>query len=114
MLRKVQKRAVGMVLGLQERNYEGRLKIIHGTGGLDLSTWFAVVGDNLHATRATADSLNVWPKSGRLEVRRNFFSVQVSVHWKDIPASIKPPHNGECFKNEYKWHRVGLMQVAVH
>ena len=135
ILEKVHKRAVGMVSGLQERDYEGRLreldlesleerrhqadmlmtyKIIHGNGGLDLSTWFAVAGDSVRATRATADSLNVRPKLGQLEVRRNFISVRASVHWNVVPANIKRAHNAGCFKNEYKRHRAGLMQVAVH
>jgi ribonuclease P/MRP protein subunit RPP40 len=97
-LEKVQQRAVKMVSGLKSNIYEERLrelnlptllerrhqadmamvhKILHGKGGLDHTTWFEKAEDGLRTTRSTADPYNLRVKHGRLDPRRNFFSIRV-------------------------------------
>ena len=133
VLEKVQRKAVGMISGLRENDYEGKLrelqletlserrhqadmqmmyKIVHGIGGLELSTWFVAAGDCARATCATADHLNVKVKTGRLEVRRNFFSVRAAGQWNEVPNHIKRAKNVGKFKSDLKLYRANLMQVA--
>ena len=94
MLEKVQRRAVGMVSGLTAGSYEGRLaelgmvtleerrhqadmaltyKILSGKEDVDPATWFIPASENGRETRATAGVMNVQRRTGRLDVRRNFF-----------------------------------------
>ena len=133
VLEKVQKKVVGMVSGLKEREYMDRLKelqletlaerrhqaevhmmhkIVHAQGGLDLNTWFVAASDCTRETRAKADKLNVKVKTGRLEVRRNFFSVRAAGQWNEIPSDIKKLEQAFRFKKEYKKFRVNRMLVA--
>ena len=102
MLERVQMKAVAMVSGLVSQEYEARLmelsllslaerrhqadmclmrKILHGIGGLHHQTWFERASDSDRVTRVAADGMNVKVKSGRLELRRNFFSVRVPCQW---------------------------------
>jgi hypothetical protein len=55
-------------------------KILHGKGGLDHTTWFEKAENGLRATRSTADPYNLKVRHGRLEQRRNFFSIRVIDH----------------------------------
>ena len=48
--------------------------------------WFEKASDGDRVTRVAADSLNVKVKSGKPELRRNFFSVTVSSQWNLIPS----------------------------
>ena len=126
MLERVQMKAVAMVSGLTSREYKERLrelgmlslaerrhqadmclmhKIMHGTGGLHHQTWFERASDSDRVTRVAADSLNVKVKSGRLELRRNFFSVRVPSQWNLIPSHIKKMMPNQLFKRAYKRHR---------
>ena len=110
VLERVQMRAVAMVSGLVSQDYEARLtelgllsleerrhqadmclmhKIMNGIGGLHHEIWFEHAGDSARVTRVAADGLNVKVKNGRLELRRNFFSVRVSSQWNLIPAHLK-------------------------
>ncbi len=41
-------------------------------------------------------------KTGRLEIRRNFFSVRVISDWNRIPAEIKMKQSAKSFKAAYK------------
>jgi hypothetical protein len=121
-LENVQKRAVGMVSGLKERRYEERLrelrlttlaerrhradmqmvhKLMMNENGLDHNTWFERAADSGRATRLTADPLNIKPKSGRLEIRRNFFTIRVIDEWNRIPANIKARKTPSSFKAAY-------------
>jgi ribonuclease P/MRP protein subunit RPP40 len=121
-LENVQKRAVGMVSGLKERRYEERLrelrlttlaerrhradmqmvhKLMMNENGLDHNTWFERAADSGRATRLTADPLNIKPKSGRLEIRRNFFTIRVIEEWNRIPANIKARKTPSSFKAAY-------------
>jgi hypothetical protein len=69
--------------------------------GLDHNTWFERAADSGGATRLTADPLNIKPKRGRLEVRRNFFTVRVIDEWNRIPANIKARKTASSFKAAY-------------
>ncbi len=44
-------------------------------------------------------------RSGRLESRRNFFSVRVIKEWNRIPAAIKRKTNAASFKAAYAKYR---------
>ncbi len=132
-LEKVQKRAVNMVTGLASTSYEEKLaevgllkleerrhqsdmhllhKIMHGEGGLQASTWFELASGTSHATRSGADPLNIRVKTGRLELRRNFYSVRVINDWNRIPQEIKSRPGIARFKAEYKKFRAGEMHPA--
>ena len=133
VLEKVQKRAVKMVSGLREQEYEGRLKelrleslterrhqadmlmmykIVNGIGGLELGTWFVAAQEGGRATRSAADSLNVRLKTGRLKLRRNFFSVRATGPWNEVPSLIKRSQSAGKFKGAYKAHRATLVRAA--
>jgi ribonuclease P/MRP protein subunit RPP40 len=121
-LERVQKRAVGMVSGLQNHEYEERLvelgmttlaerrhradmhmvhKILKNENSLDHTIWFEKAVESGRATRITADPLNIKPKAGRLEVRRNFFTVRVIDDWNRIPSNIKRITTASGFKDAY-------------
>jgi ribonuclease P/MRP protein subunit RPP40 len=112
-----------MVSGLQETEYSMRLKelglatleerrhradmqmvhkIMHGESGLEPGKWFERAGDAVHATRSGADPLNIKNKTGRLEIRKNFFSVRVISDWNRTPAEIKQRAGAASFKAAYK------------
>ena len=111
-LEKVQQRAVKMISGLKAREYEERLKelgngmttleerrhqadmvlvykVLTGKDQVDPAEWFTMAAEATRATRTTADPLNVRVKHGRLEVRRNFFTVRVTEQWNQVPMNIK-------------------------
>jgi hypothetical protein len=52
-------------------------KIMHGESGLKPGTWFKRARDAVHATQSRADPLNIKNKTGRLEIRKHFFSMRV-------------------------------------
>jgi len=52
-------------------------KILQGKGGLKTGTWFDLAENSVRATRAGSDPLNIKVKHGRLNLRRNFFSIRV-------------------------------------
>ena len=49
---------------------------------VDPADWFAMASQAARVTRTAADPLNVIVKHGRLDTRRNFFSVRVTEDWK--------------------------------
>lgn len=122
LLEKVQQRAIRMVSGLRAHTYDERLKelnlttleerrhqadmamvhrIMHGHGGLDPGTWFEE--SSIHrSTRSTADPMNIKVKSGRLELRRQFFSVRVINDWNKIPEELKRMESAARFRACYK------------
>ena len=125
-LEKVQKRAIKMISGLKAREYEDRLKelglttleerrhqadmamvykVLTGQEQVDPADWFNTAGEAARATRATADPLNIRVKHGRLEVRRNFFTVRVTELWNRVPTDIKNMRTVDMFKNAYAHHR---------
>ena len=107
----VQQRAVKMISGLKEIEYEDRLKelglttleerrhkadmamvykVLTGKEQVDPTEWFSMAGEAARATRATADPL---------EVRQNFFTVRVTEQWNQVPTDIKNMRTIEAFKN---------------
>ena len=58
----------------------------------------------------SAHNLNVRVKHGRLEVRRNFFSVRASGQWNEIPGHIKDLKTVGVFKAAYARHRQNIAQ----
>jgi hypothetical protein len=50
-------------------------KIMKGQGDLQPNTWFEMEENNVRATRPGADPMNIGDKHGRLEIRRQFFSI---------------------------------------
>jgi hypothetical protein len=130
VLEKVQRRAVAMVSGLQNRDYEGHLrelgitmleewrhqadmahmyKICTGKDGLNRADWFEPQIEAAARTRRNADPLNVGPLRGRLEIWRNFFTVSASECWNDIPSSIKHAGTASKFKQDYAMFREAMI-----
>ena len=93
VLERVQMKAVAMVSGLVNREYEARLtelslllleeqrhqadmclmhKIMDCIGGLHQESWFERASDIARVTRVAVDGLKVKVKTGRLELRRSF------------------------------------------
>ena len=122
LLENVQRKAVSMVSGLVSRAYEDRLKelglqtlserrhqadmcmvhkIVHQHHGLDPTTWFELAREGACVTRVAADPLNVRVAAGRLELRRNFFSVRVTEDWNKVPHDIKKIYSAQAFKRAY-------------
>ncbi len=64
-------------------------------------------------TRITADPMNIKPRSGRLEIRRNIFAVRVISDWNQIPAETKKKPTAASFKAEYASHREMTMHSAT-
>jgi hypothetical protein len=126
VLERVQRRAVAMVSGLQSQVYEDRLKELKmttleerrhqadmlqmfklrsGAGQLDEAGWFGPPTAAAARTRNYADPLNVRPNHGRLEVRRNAFSVRAGEQWNNVPAGIKRARTAAGFKRAYARYR---------
>ena len=126
ILEKVQKKAVGMVSGLRSTTYDERLtelgldsleerrhiadmcmvhRVVHRDAGLDPATWFESAGAGERVTRVAADPLNLRVAGGRLETRRNFFSVSVTEDWNKVPPNIKKLEKLLAFKKAYSSHR---------
>ena len=76
---------------------------------MDPAEWFSMAGEAAWATRATANPLNIRFKHGRLEVRRNFFTVRVTELWNRVPTDIKNKRTIDAFKNAYAHHRANLV-----
>ena len=118
----VQKRAVGMVTNLKNKTYEERLaeldmvtlverrkrgdlvqmyKIMSGKDKVDYKRWFELAQDREGAasTRSISGSMNVVRNEGRLEVRKNFWSVRVCDPWNSLPDMIKEQPTTDSFKN---------------
>ncbi len=121
-LEKVQQKALNMVSGLRARTYEARLeelgltslaerrhqadmamvhRIVHEQSGLETATWFEMAAAR-RATRSAAHPWNLTVKNGRLEIRRNFFSVRVIEAWNNIPGDLQQLENTARFRAQYK------------
>ena len=133
ILEKVQRKAVGMVSGLTGKDYEARLrelglqtleerrhqadmctvhKIMHGQGGIHYRTWFEKASDSERVTRVAADSLNVKVKNGKLDLRKNFFSVRASSRWNEVPLEMKRIMPVHLFRRAYRRHRDAMLPDA--
>ena len=126
ILEKVQQRAVNMITGLRAREYEDKLKelemttleerrhqadmalvfkILTGKDQVAPTEWFTMAGEAARATKATADPLNIRIRHGRLDTRKNFFTVRVTEQWNRIPSEIKSRKTIDSFKRAYAQHR---------
>ena len=133
---KVQKKAISMMSGLagnvyeeslerlkelglqtlEERHYQADMgmmhKIMHVMGSIEHGAWFAKVCDSERVTRVATDNLNVKVKNCRLDIRKNFFSVQASSKWNSVPTDIKRTMPAHLFKKAYRRHREDLLPDA--
>ena len=122
ILEAVQKRAVMMVTNLKGRYYSQRLeelgmttleerrergdliqayKVLTGREKVDYNNWFkmcAAISDT-RETRNTAGLFNVERMEGRLETRKNFWSVRVASRWNRLPDLVKAANSVDSFKN---------------
>ena len=121
VLEKVQKRAINMsqeyearlreveLTTLKERRHQADMAMVHriitGKDYVDLAEWFSPASDNARVTRVAADPLNVKVTHGRLETRKNFFSVRVTQQWNTIPCDIKKMRTVSGFKSAYATYR---------
>jgi hypothetical protein len=96
---------------LEERRHQADMlmmfKIAHGDGELSLADWYAPPPPAAERMRRYADPLNVRPNHGRLEIRRNAFSVRAGPRWNMIPAEIKHARTASAFKRAYAKFRAG-------
>ena len=121
VLEKVQKRAIKMVSGLRIQEYEALLRelelttlkerghqadmamvhrIITEKDNVDPAEWFSPASGNARVTRVAADPLNIKVTHGRLETRKNFFSVRVTQRW-----NIKKMRTVSPFKSAFATYR---------
>ena len=90
---------------LVERRKRGDLvqmfKIMSGKDKVDYKHWFelAQARDGAASTRSTSGSLNVVRNEGRLELRKNFWSVRVCDPWNSLPDIVKEQPTTDSFKN---------------
>ncbi len=122
----VQQRAIRMISGLKGSTYEEKLeelglttleerrhqadmamvyKILTRKDDVEPGTWFTPAADGARETRNATRHLNVKAKHGRLEVRKNAFSVRVSEKWNSIPPKIKKMTTLRGFKLAYASYR---------
>jgi len=124
VIEKVQKKMIKMVSGLRSQDYDDRLlelglttleerrhqadmaavykELKHGNElGL-----FTMAADAARQTRVAADPLNVRIVHGRLDVRKNFFSVRTTVQWNNVPSEMKKLPTVDSFKKAYAAHRM--------
>ena len=106
-----------VLLTLEERRHQADMclmhKIMHGIGGLDHTAWFEKASESVRVTRVAADGLNVKVKNGRLELRRNFFSVKVKSQWNTVPPHIMRMMPAHLFKRVYMRHRAAEARMPV-
>jgi ribonucleases P/MRP protein subunit RPP40 len=123
-LEKVQERALKAVSGLHSQDYRARLEELKVTtlekrrreadmvltykimcdGDKKFSEqWFSLAAAR-RATRQASDLLNLVPKRGHHEYRREFFSHRVIQHWNRLPDNVKAAKTAGAFKTRYRLH----------
>ena len=126
ILEAVQKRAVRAISGLKSETYLEKLKelglttleekrhradmalmnrVFSGRTDMEREEWFEMASDGPRQTRNAADPLNVRRQHGRLEIRKNFFTVRVTESWNQIPSKLKNIKTSKGFKDAYAKHR---------
>ena len=122
ILEGVQRRAVMMVTNLKGKDYSQRLeelgittleerrergdliqayKVLTGKERVSFQTWFQMCAalEDRRGTRAREGMFNVERLEGRLELRKNFWSVRVADKWNQLPDLVKSANNVNSFKN---------------
>ena len=122
ILEAVQRRSVMMVTNLKGKNYSQRLeelgmttleerrergdliqayKVLTGKERVSYQTWFqmCIELEDMRGTRTRAGMFNVERMEGRLEIRKNFWSVRVANKWNQLPDIVKSAKTVNCFKN---------------
>ena len=76
-------------------------KVLTGKDRVSPQTWFQICEelDDRRGTRARAGMCNVERLEGRLEVRKNFWSVRVADKWNQLPDLVKTANTLDSFKN---------------
>ena len=127
-LEKVQKKAVGMISGLQGTNYEEKLrelklpslklrrmradmiqtfKIIRGVDKVDKDTWFK---PTIPGRPATRNVNNNGIENGmqvlfqHTEIGKNFFSTRATKEWNLLPETVKSALTISVFKKRLDVH----------
>ena len=121
LLEKVQQRAVGMVVGLKSKSYEGKLKELglpslydrrlrgdmiqvwkylhgHNPGGDKL---FKMASDQSRYSRHTSKIWNISRTESKLEVRKHFFVCRCVDKWNSLPHKVQGAEDLNAFKNAY-------------
>jgi hypothetical protein len=65
--------------------------------------WFQQAANGRH-TRQAAGTLNLVPKRGLHEFRREFFSLRVVGRWNQLPDAVKAASTAAAFKSRYRQH----------
>ena len=122
VLESVQRRAVRMVTNLRGKTYNQRLKeldmitleerrergdliqaykVLTGKEMVTYQTWFQMNTEEVdrRQTRDSGGVLSVQRKEGRLELRKNFWSVRVANKWNLLPDMVKLATTVDSFKN---------------
>jgi hypothetical protein len=73
------------------------------------AAWFRPALESAARTRQNADPLNVRPNHGRLELRRNAFTVRAGEPWNAVPAHIKRSRTAAGFKRAYAKYREAMI-----
>ena len=115
-----------MISGLKSDSYEDRLKelrltsleershranmalvhsVMHGRTEIEVEEWFTRAATGTRETRATTGALNVHPRHGHLDIRKNFFTVRATTNWNSIPTDVKMAKSADSFKAAYAKHR---------
>ena len=101
---------LGMVT-LKTRRKRGDLiqayKVLSGKDDVDAGIWFRAPEAGGPSTRATSGLLNVQRNEGRLDIRRNFWSVRVCDSWNHLPDEVKCQGTTNGFKNALDDHLFG-------
>ena len=94
---------------LEERRHQADMtmvfKVLNGMEDVDKADWFTMASEAQRLTRTAADPKNVRVKHGRLEIRKNFFTVRVTNEWNKVPGQIKGLRSVDAFKAAYAKHR---------
>ena len=102
---------------LKERRHQADMhmvyKIVSGKDRVDRADWFEMAGQAERVTRTASDPLNVRVNHGRLDVRRNFFSVRVTSQWNCIPCNIKQIKMVAGFKDTYAEYKTTMKPVHI-
>ena len=103
----------------EERRHRADMALVNsvlsGRTNVEKESWFDMAASGPRNTRATADPLNVRVQHGRLEVRKNCFTVRVTDQWTDqwnkVPSQVKQMRTANSFKEAYAKHRSDMNTV---